>query len=144
LARGLGEIAKAGPTILPRPRAASQGCAPDAAPASVKGIGTWKLQCLTPNTSVRSVFTSTNTRESGPMVVELPATGDGVLNGTLIEAWQFPLADVGIAGEDQGRGGKYLLLPPDYQGAVPTCYFVVPMKTYYGFLGLRVITKSGG
>jgi hypothetical protein len=81
--------------------------------------GSWKLQCLTPNTSVRYVFSFTNTSQAGPVVVELPATGDAVLNGTIIDAWQVPLADVGIVGEDQGKGGKYLLLPPDYRGGVP-------------------------
>jgi hypothetical protein len=104
--------------------------------------GGWKLQCLTPNTSVRYVFSFINTRESGPVVVEIPATGDAALNGTIIDAWQVPLTDIGIAGEDQGKGGKYLLLPPDHQGESPTGYMAVPMKTYNGFVGLRVITKG--
>jgi hypothetical protein len=104
--------------------------------------GSWKLQCLTPNASVRYVFSFTNTSQAGPVVVELPATGDAVLNGTIIDAWQVPLVDLGIAGYDQGKGGKYLPLPPNYRGGVPTGYFVVPMKTYNGFVGLRVITKG--
>jgi hypothetical protein len=104
--------------------------------------GGWKLQCLTPNTTVRYVFSFINTSQAGPVVLEIPATGDAVLNGTLIDAWQVPLTDVGIAGEDEGKGGKYLLLPPDHQGDVPAGYFAVPMKTYNGFAGLRVITKS--
>src|SRR5580700_10828078 len=33
--------------------------------------GGWKLQCLTPNTSVRYVFSFINTSEVGPVVVEL-------------------------------------------------------------------------
>jgi len=77
--------------------------------------GSWKLQCLTPNTSVRYVFSFINTSQAGPVVVELPATADAALNGTIIDAWQVPLTDVGIAGEDQGKGGKYLLVPPDYR-----------------------------
>jgi hypothetical protein len=104
--------------------------------------GGWQLQCLTPNTSVRYVFSFTNTGQAGPVVVEVPATGDAALNGTIMDAWQLPLTDVGIAGEDQGKGGKYLLLPPDHQADVPTGYIAVPMKTYNGFVGLRVITKS--
>jgi hypothetical protein len=106
--------------------------------------GGWKLQCLTPNTSVRYVFSFINTRESGPVVVEIPASGDAVLNGTIIDAWQVPLTDVGIAGKDQGKGGKYLLLPPDHQGEAPAGYIAVSMKTYNGFIGLRVISKSEG
>jgi hypothetical protein len=103
--------------------------------------GGWKLQCLTPNTSVRYVFSCINS-QVGPVVVEIPATADAALNGTIIDAWQVPLTDVGIAGADEGKGGKYLLLPPDYQGEVPPGYIAVPMKTYNGFVGLRVIIKS--
>jgi hypothetical protein len=106
--------------------------------------GSWKLQCLTPNSSVRYVFSFINTRHDGPVVVEVPATGDAALNGTVIDAWQVPLTDIGIAGEDQGKGGKYLLLPPDHQGEAPAAYIAVPMKTYNGFIGLRVIAKSEG
>ena len=64
--------------------------------------GSWKLQCLTPNTTVRYVFSFTNTAKDGPVVLELPATGDASLMGTLIDAWQVPLVDVGLAGEDLG------------------------------------------
>jgi hypothetical protein len=104
--------------------------------------GSWKLQCLTPNTSVRYVFSFINTSQAGPVVVELPATADATLNGTIIDAWQVPLTDVGIAGADQGKGGKYLLLPPDHRGDVPPGYIAVPMKTSNGFVGLRVIIKG--
>lgn len=104
--------------------------------------GTWKLQCLTPNTSVRYVFAFMNTRPGGPVVLEIPATGDAAINGTIMDAWQVPRADVGIAGEDMGKGGRYLLLPPGYQGDVPTGYIAVAMETYNSFAGLRVITKS--
>jgi hypothetical protein len=39
------------------------------------------------------------------------------------------MTDLGVAGPDKGKGGKYLVLPPDYQGEVPEGYFVVPSKT---------------
>ena len=104
--------------------------------------GSWKLQCLTPNTSVRYVISFINTKQSGPVVVDLPGTAEAALNGTIMDAWQLPLTDVGIAGEDQGKGGKYLLLPPDHQGDVPPGYIAVPMKTYNAQVGARVIVKS--
>jgi hypothetical protein len=104
--------------------------------------GSWKDQCLTPNTTVRYVFSFINTRQAGPVVVEVPATGDATLVGTLMDAWQVPLADIGIAGEDKGKGGKYLLLPPDFKGAEPAGYYPLRMKTYNGFVGARVIIKS--
>jgi hypothetical protein len=104
--------------------------------------GSWKLQCLTPNTSLRYIFSFINTSQAGPVVVELPETAEAALNGTILDAWQLPLMDVGIAGEDQGKGGKYLLLPPDHQGDVPAGYIAAPLKTYNGLVGLRVIVKS--
>jgi hypothetical protein len=102
----------------------------------------WKLQCLTPNTSVRYVFSFINTGQAGPMVLELPATGDAGLMGTVVDAWQVPVTDLGLAGEDQGKGGKYLFLPPGHQGAVPSGYIVLPVQTYNSFVGLRLIIKS--
>ena len=61
------------------------------------------------------------TLKDGPIVVEVPAATDKVgYFGTILDAWQMPVADVGPAGDDQGKGGKYLLLPPDYKGKVPT------------------------
>jgi hypothetical protein len=83
---------------------------------------------------VRCVFSFIKTSQAGPVVVELPARGDAALNGTIVDAWQIPLTDVGIAGEDQGKGGKFLLLPRDHRGDVPADYIAVPMKTYNGSL----------
>ncbi len=103
--------------------------------------GSWKLQCLTPNTSVRYVLSFINTSRTGPVVVELPATAEAALSGTIVDAWQIPLVDIGMAGEDQGKGGKYLLLPPDNNDTAAG-YIAVPMKTFNGLVGARVITKN--
>jgi len=40
------------------------------------------------------------------------------------------MSDIGAAGPDQGKGGKYLVLPPGFDGDVPDGYFVVESKTY--------------
>ena len=45
--------------------------------------------------------------------------------------------DVGLAGPDGGKGGKFLLLPPGYTGAVPEGYFVYRSGTYNVFVFLR-------
>jgi hypothetical protein len=51
--------------------------------------------------------------KAGPMVLEVPAASDEVaLFGSAIDSWQVPLADVGPTGEDAGKGGRYLFLPP--------------------------------
>jgi len=57
------------------------------------------------------------TSEPGPIVVEVPAATDRVSYfGSIVNAWDTPIEDVGPAGADKGEGGKYLLLPPDYNG----------------------------
>jgi hypothetical protein len=76
------------------------------------------------------------------VVVEVPPAGDAALVGTLLDAWQVPLVDVGTTGEDLGNGDKYLLLPPRYKGETPPGYIAVPSNTYNGIVVLRVISKT--
>lgn len=70
-----------------------------------------------------------------------PAVGAGLF-GTLIDAWQVPLVDAGSTGEDLGKGGKYLILPPDFKGEIPAGYIPVRSQTYNGFGGFRPIPKT--
>src|SRR6185369_7997100 len=84
-----------------------------------------------------------NTKDAGPMVLEIPPADDGVINGTIMDAWQVPLEDVGPAGVDKGKGGKYLILPPDPQGAAPKGYIALPSANYQGYALLRYILRSG-
>jgi hypothetical protein len=102
----------------------------------------WQNQTTTPNASARYVYFNFNTQADGPVVLEIPAAVGAGLFGTLLDAWQVPLADVGPAGEDQGRGGKYLLLPPDFKGDPPAGYIVVRSQTYNGYALFRVIPKT--
>lgn len=57
----------------------------------------------------------------GPMVVEQPAKGLGTIN----DMWFQWVVDVGFPGPDRGQGGKYLLLPPGYDGPIPDGGFYV-------------------
>ena len=45
-------------------------------------------------------------------------------------------------GEDKGKGGKYLVLPPDYKDAVPSGYIPVRPRTYNTYTLVRSILKS--
>jgi hypothetical protein len=104
----------------------------------------WKNQTLTPNPDTVYLFPFINTKEVGPVVIEIPpAEGGGSITGTIMDSWQGPLEDVGPAGVDQGRGGKYLVLPPHYSEAVPNGYVVLPSSTYRGWAGLRSNLASG-
>jgi hypothetical protein len=74
-------------------------------------LSDWNNQLLTPNTDVVYLLPFFDTRAVGPIVVEIPPAEGGVINGTLMDAWQTPLEDLGPAGVDKGKGGKYLVLP---------------------------------
>jgi len=53
---------------------------------------------------------------------------------------------MGAPGPDRGKGGKYLILPPDFEGEapVPAEYFVKKSPTYVNWLPLRGFMKDGG
>ncbi len=53
------------------------------------------------------------------------------------------VADVGITGPDEGKGGKYLILPPGYKGDVPEGYFVVRPSTYGNWMPFRSFLVDG-
>jgi hypothetical protein len=97
-----------------------------------------KFQLTTPNTSSPYVYFNFNTKD-GPVVLDFPAAAGAGLFGSLNDAWQTPLADVGPAGEDMGHGGAYLILPPDYKGSLPARLYPVRSKTYNGYAAFRVI-----
>ena len=52
---------------------------------------------------------------NGPMVLEAPPKA----LGTLDDFWWRWVIDFGAPGPDRGEGGKYLLLPPGYDGPLP-------------------------
>ncbi|MCG6875932.1 MAG: DUF1254 domain-containing protein [Betaproteobacteria bacterium] len=57
----------------------------------------------------------------GPMVIEQPPKGLGTIN----DMWFSWIIDVGFPGPDRGEGGKYLLVPPGYDGPLPEGGFYV-------------------
>jgi hypothetical protein len=71
------------------------------------------------------------------------------LQGILDDFWQRPIrmvgpfegrdwsGDVGLPGPDKGKGGKYLVLPPDHQGEIPAGYFTYRSRTYGVFVFWR-------
>ena len=108
------------------------------------GLPSWKNQTLTPNPDAIYFMPFFNTKEVGPIVLEIPpANDDGSITGNVDEAWQTPIEDVGSAGVDKGKGGKYLILPPGYKDKIPDGYIPMPSETYGGFALLRSILKDG-
>jgi hypothetical protein len=101
----------------------------------------WKLQLTTPNGSAYYVYFNFNTKD-GPVVLDVPPAVGAGLFGSMLDAWQVPVADVGPQGEDQGKGGKYLLMPPDYVPDPPTGYVPVRLGTYNGYAAFRAIPQG--
>jgi len=103
-----------------------------------KGAG-WQNQSLDVDTSVRYLFIFSNTKKDGPMVLDLPP-GDASSKflGTILDSWQVPLTDIGVG----GKGGKYLILPPDHAGEMPDGYVVLRPKTYGSYMLIRSILAS--
>jgi hypothetical protein len=103
----------------------------------------WKDQALTPNPNT-IYFNPFYDTTKGPVVLEIPPVeGEPSITGSIDDAWQCALADVGPAGVDQGKGGKYLITPPGYKETLPGGYIVVPSDTYQGFAILRSNFESG-
>ena len=75
---------------------------------------------LTANADTIYYFTIVDLAK-GPMVVEQPPKGLGTLN----DMWFGWIIDIGFPGPDRGEGGKYLLLPPGYDGPIPDGGFYV-------------------
>jgi hypothetical protein len=76
----------------------------------------------------RTLFLTANTEsvyavtwldlKDGPMVVESAPNTLGILD----DFWFGHVTDLGNAGPDRGQGGKFLILPPGYEGEVPDGY----------------------
>lgn len=102
----------------------------------------WKNQTLTPNPDTIYLMPFYNTKD-GPVVLEIPPADEGSITGSVDDAWQNALEDVGLAGVDEGKGGKYLIIPPGDKGQIPIGYIPLPSDTFQGFAILRSNLKSG-
>jgi hypothetical protein len=103
----------------------------------------WKNQTLTPNPDSIYLMPFFNTKDVGPVVLEIPPADVGSITGSIDDGWQAALEDVGPAGVDKGKGGKYLILPPGYAEKVPDDYIALRSDTYQTYALLRSILKSG-
>jgi hypothetical protein len=94
---------------------------------------------LTANTSTMYALPFLDLKTDGPTVVEVPRGMLGAFN----DMWFRYIGDVGPAGPDKGRGGKYLVLPPGHEGQVPDGYFVMKSRTYGVWIFLRGSVAKG-
>ena len=93
---------------------------------------------LTPNTETVYAMAWLDLK-SGPLVVESPPNVLGIVD----DFWFRYVTDLGNAGPDKGRGGKFLFLPPDYSGEPPPGYFTFKSKTYGNLIFWRGFLVDG-
>jgi len=109
-----------------------------------------KTLITTPNSDVIYALGYLDLKEDGPIVIEVPPGLQGIID----DFWQRPIpsegpidgktwsGDVGLQGPDGGKGGKYLVLPPDYKGDIPQGYFPYRSGTYGVFVFWRGFFKD--
>jgi len=101
---------------------------------------------LTGNTDTVYAVPMLDLKKDGPTVVEIPP---GCGPGTVNDAYFRFVVDMGAPGPDRGKGGKYLILPPDYKGDLEgpiggkeqevngQKYFVAKSPSYVNWVALR-------
>jgi hypothetical protein len=128
------------------------------APVNMVGLRQGLLECGPANVTIptfeanlnaRSIFLTPNATtpytwiwinlHDGPLVAEVPPMTLGMID----DFWFRYVTDIGIVGPDQGKGGKYLLLPPGYKGDVPEGYMVVRVPTFESILVWRNMPVNG-
>ena len=107
---------------------------------------------LTGNTSTVYAVPFLDLKKDGPTVVEIPA---GAGPGTVNDAYFRFVIDMGAPGPDKGKGGKYLILPPDYESDLEgpiggkeqvidgETYFVAKSTSYVNWIALRGFLVDG-
>lgn len=126
--------------------------------ASMEAIRTGLLSFGPPNTTAvlfgdlmdsKAFFLTANTTsvyqmlwlqmKDEPMVIETPPDVLGIID----DHWFKYVADFGRLGPDNGKGGKFLILPPGYKGPVPEGYHVARTNTYGNWVIWRGFQVDG-
>jgi hypothetical protein len=117
--------------------------------ARAAGFGNGEIGIMENLMDSKSLFLTPNTEtvyalawldlKNGPVVVESPPNVLGIVD----DFWFRYVTDLGNAGPDQGKGGKFLFLPPDYTGNVPQGYFVFKSQTFGNILFWRGFLVNG-
>ena len=117
-----------------------------------------KTLVTTPNSDVIYAMAFIDLKKDGPMAIEVAAGMQGILD----DFWQRPLTgpltskslglpspdgkrwfgDVGLVGPDEGKGGTYIVLPPDYEGEEPKDGYVFRSRTYDVFIFWRAFFQD--
>ncbi len=104
-----------------------------------ENLGDARTLALTFNTTTPYAFAEINVKDE-PAIVEVPA---GRLVGAVDDAFFRWVTDFGVTGPNQGKGGKYVFVGPDYKGELPDGFRVIKTSTYRNWMFLRALVKDG-
>jgi hypothetical protein len=93
---------------------------------------------LTPNSTTMYVFARVDISDE-PMVIDAPARVLGFVDDA---AFRF-VGDIGFAGPDKGEGGRFVIVPRNYEGDIPPNSFVFESQTNNHWLLLRTFIENG-
>jgi len=94
---------------------------------------------LTGNNSTVYAIASLDLKVDGPTVVDIPPGMYGTANDALFKF----LVDFGFVGPDKGKGGKYVFIPPGYEGKDPEGYFAIHSPSYRIWVMMRGFGEVG-
>jgi hypothetical protein len=117
---------------------ASQGADNNQTVLIMESLMDSKSLFLTPNSETVYNLMWVDTK-AGPLVLETPPNVLGVID----DHWFQYVTDFGRVGPDKNKGGKFLLLPPDYKGDIPDGYFVLRSRTYGNVVFWRGFVENG-
>ena len=84
-------------------------------------------------------YLSTIDLYEGPMVIEQPSGAVGTIN----DMWFTWIIDIGAPGPDRGEGGRYLIVPPGYDGPLPEGgFFIANSRTDHVLYAARAYLKD--
>lgn len=102
-------------------------------------VGTPSMVVLTANSDTPYAFGVIDLKD-GPMAVVLPP---GRFMAFVNDHHQRWIMDMGLTGPDEGKGGKHLILPPDYKDKPPAGYYVGRASSFKVLLAIRAIPETG-
>ncbi|MDO9412292.1 MAG: DUF1254 domain-containing protein [Pseudolabrys sp.] len=76
----------------------------------------------------------------GPIVIDIPP---GPIMGAANDLNQRWVSDLGLPGPDAGKGGKHLLIGPEFKGNIPAGYFAARATTNRVLVLIRAIPPGG-
>ncbi len=94
---------------------------------------------LTGNNSTVYAIASLDLKVDGPTVVDIPPGMYGTADDALFKF----LVDFGFVGPDKGEGGKYVFIPPGYEGEDPEGYFAIHSPSYRIWVMMRGFGEVG-